>query len=301
LDTTQGTSGPEESGAVDYGRAGPTVVRMLLGARLRRLRQAAGITRDSAGDAIRSSGSKISRLELGRTGFKPRDVSDLLTLYGVGDDDAERSILLGLARQANDADWWHDYSDVLPAWFAPYLGLEQAASIIRGYEVAFIPGLLQTPDYARAVVRLRDGVSEAEAEQRVALRMRRQQVLDRPSPPRLWVVIDETALRRPIGGRAVMLAQVDHLIQTSRLGHVTVQVMPFSAGGHAAGGAQMTMLRFPEELLPDVVYQEQIDSAVYLNKPADTVPYWNLLNQVATEALSPEASVAQLRRLSDLI
>jgi transcriptional regulator with XRE-family HTH domain len=273
---------------------------MLLGARLRRLRQAAGITRDSAGNAIRSSGSKISRLELGRTGFKQRDVSDLLTLYGVGDD-AERDVLLGLARQANTSGWWHAYSDVLPAWFEPFLGLEQAASIIRSYEVGFIPGLLQTPDYARAVARLLDGVSEAEAEQRVSLRIHRQQILHQPSPPHLWVVIDETALRRPIGGRAVMLAQVDHLIRMSRLGHVTVQVMPFSAGGHAAAGGQMTMLRFAEELLPDVVYQEQLDSAVYLNKPVDTVRYWNVLNRVATEAVPPDASVAKLRRLADLI
>ena len=301
MDATQGTPGPEEFGVVDYGQAGPTVVRMLLGARLRRLRQAAGITRDNAGRAIRSSGSKISRLELGRTGFKQRDVSDLLTLYGVSDDDAERAILLGLARQANDAGWWHGYSDVLPAWFEPYLGLEQAATIIRGYEVAFIPGLLQTPEYARAVIRLMDGVSEAEADQRVALRMQRQQLLHRPSPPRLWVVIDETALRRPIGGRAVMLEQVDYLVRMSRLINVTVQVMPFSAGGHAAAGGQVTMLRFPEELLPDVVYQEQMDSAVYLNKPADTVHHWNVLNRVATEALPPDASVAKLRRLADRI
>jgi transcriptional regulator with XRE-family HTH domain len=273
---------------------------MLLGARLRRLRQAAGVTRDSAGNAIRSSGSKISRLELGRTGFKQRDVSDLLTLYGVGDD-AERDVLLGLARQANAAGWWHAYADVLPAWFEPYLGLEQAASVIRSYEVGFVPGLLQTADYARAVARLPEGVSEAQAEQRVSLRIHRQQVLHRPSPVRLWVVIDETALRRPIGGRAVMLAQVDHLIRMSRLGHVTVQVMPFSAGGHAAAGGQVTMLRFAEELLPDVVYCEQLTSAVYLNKPADTDHHWNVLNRVATEALPPAESERKLRRLADLI
>ncbi len=300
MDTTQGTPGPEDSGLVDYGRAGPTVVRLLLGARLRRLRQAAGITRDSAGNAIRSSGSKISRLELGRTGFKQRDVSDLLTLYGVADD-AERAVLLSLARQANSAGWWHTYSEVLPAWFEPYLGLEQAASIIRSYDVQFIPGLLQTPDYARAVARLADGLSEAGTDQLVELRMRRQQVLHRENPPHLWVVIDETALRRPIGGRAVMLAQVDHLIRMSRRAHITIQVMPFSAGGHAAAGGPMIQLRFPEGLLPDLVYQEQLDSAIYLNKPAETVRYWDILNTVATGALPPEQSVAMLRRLADLI
>jgi transcriptional regulator with XRE-family HTH domain len=300
LDTTQGTPGPEDSGVVGSGPAGPTVVRMLLGARLRRLRQAAGITRDSAGTAIRASGSKISRLELGRTGFKQRDVSDLLTLYGVGDE-AERAVLLSLARQANTAGWWHSYSEVLPPWFEPYLGLEQAAGIIRSYDVQFIPGLLQTPDYAAAVARLADGISEPDVQQLVALRMRRQQLLHRDNPPHLWVVIDETALRRPIGGRAVMLAQVDHLIRMSRRRTITVQVMPFSAGGHAGVGGQMILLRFPEGLLPDLVYQEQLDSAIYLKKPAATVPYWNLLNSVATEALPPEQSTEMLRRLSDLI
>ena len=300
MDTTQGTPGPEDSGAVDYGQAGPTVVRLLLGARLRRLRQAAGITRDSAGSAIRSSGSKISRLELGRTGFKQRDVSELLTLYGVADD-AERAVLLSLARQANSAGWWHCYGEVLPAWFEPYLGLEQAASIIRSYDVQFIPGLLQTPDYARAVARLVDSLSEDGADQLVELRMRRQQVLHRENPPHLWVVIDETALRRPIGGRAVMLAQVDHLIRMSRHAHITIQVMPFSAGGHAAVGGPMIQLRFPEGLLPDLVYQEQLDSAIYLNKPAETVRYWDILNTVATEALPPGQSVDMLRRLADLI
>ena len=300
MDTTRGTPGPEESGVVDYGQAGPTVVRLLLGARLRRLRQVAGVTRDSAGDAIRASGSKISRLELGRTGFKLRDVSELLSLYGVGDS-AEREDLLALARQANAAGWWHSYSEVLPAWFEPYLGLEQAASIIRSYDVQFIPGLLQTPDYARAVARLADGLSEAGTDQLVELRMRRQQVLHRENPPHLWVVIDETALRRPIGGRAVMLAQVDHLIRMSRRAHITIQVMPFSAGGHAAVGGPMIQLRFPEGLLPDLVYQEQLDSAIYLNKPAETVRYWDILNTVATESLPPEQSVDMLRRLADLI
>jgi transcriptional regulator with XRE-family HTH domain len=300
MDATQGPPGPDDAGVLDYRQAGPTVVRMLLGARLRRLRQAAGITRDGAGSAIRSSGSKISRLELGRTGFKTRDVSDLLTLYGVADD-AERATLLGLASQANTAGWWHAYANVLPPWFEPYLGLEQAASVIRSYEVQFIPGLLQTPDYARAVARLTDGISEAEAEQRVSLRMHRQQMLSLDRPPRLWMVIDEAALRRPIGGRTVMQEQVDHLISMSRRPNITIQVMPFSAGGHAAAGGQLTLLRFTEGLLPDVVYAEQLDSAIYLNKPADTVRYWNVLNSVATEALQPEQSIETLRRLLDII
>jgi hypothetical protein len=300
MSATQGSPSPEEAGVLDYRQAGPTVVRMLLGAQLRRLRETAGITRDAAGIAIRSSGSKMSRLELGRTGFKHRDVADLLTLYGVHDD-AERATLLGLARQANQAGWWHPYGDVVPAWFEPYLGLEQAASVIRTYEVQFIPGLLQTPDYARAVARLDGTISEAEAEQRVTLRMHRQHVLDRASPPHVWAMIDEAALRRPIGGRAAMRAQVEHLVTMSRHSHITIQVMPFSAGGHAAAGGPVTLLRFPEGLLPDVVYLEQLGSAVYLSKPADTLHYWNVLNSLATEAQPPERSTETLRRLPSVI
>jgi transcriptional regulator with XRE-family HTH domain len=300
MDTTQGTPGPDDAGVLDYRQAGPTVVRMLLGGRLRRLRIAAGISRDHAGSRIRASGSKISRLELGRTRFKPRDVSDLLTLYGLSDS-AERATLLSLAAQANAAGWWHSYSDILPAWFEPYVGLEQAASIIRSYEVQFIPGLLQTPDYARAVIRLADDITEADVEQRVTLRIHRQQVLHRARPPHVWAVIDEAALRRPIGGRAVIRGQVDHLLRMSERAHVTIQVMPFSAGGHAAAGGPVTLLRFPQGLLPDVVYTEQLDSAVYLNKPADTLQYWNVLNSLATEALPPEQSTQALRRFLDRI
>ena len=239
-------------------------------------------------------------MELGRVSFKERDVADLLTLYDVTDEE-ERQVFFALVRQANAPGWWHKYGDVLPSWFETYLGLEQAASVIRAYEPVLVPGLLQTEDYARAVARLADGVSEAQVEQRVSLRLQRQQILHRPDPVHLWVVIDETALRRPIGGRAAMLGQVDHLIRMSRLGNVTVQVMPFSAGGHAAAGGQVTMLRFAEELLPDVVYFEQMHSALYMNKPAETDHHWNVLNRVVTEALPPDESERKLRRLADLI
>ena len=179
---------------------GPTVLRMLLGAHLRRLREARGVTREDAGWEIRSSESKISRMELGRVGFKERDVADLLTLYGL-DDPEERDRLLALARDANTPGWWHRYGDVLPGWFQSYLGLEAAASLIRTYEVQFVPGLLQTREYARAVVLLGHGRAPAEeVERRVDLRMARQELLTRADPPQLWAVVDEAALRRPIGG-----------------------------------------------------------------------------------------------------
>src|SRR6266700_1724306 len=175
---------------------GPTVLRILLGSQLRRLRESKGITRAEAGYTIRASGSKISRLELGRVSFKERDVADLLTLYGVTDD-GERQALLNLADKANSPGWWHRYNDLLPSWFQVYVGLEDAATLIRTYEVQFIPGLLQTEDYARTVMSVgQAGAAAEEVERRVRLRTDRQRLLTRPGGPRLWAVIDEAALRR---------------------------------------------------------------------------------------------------------
>jgi transcriptional regulator with XRE-family HTH domain len=276
-----------------YEQAGPTAVRMLLGTRLRKLRESAGISRDDAGYAIRGSESKISRLELGRTGLKLRDVADLLALYGVSED--ERATLLAMAEHANAPGWWQAYSDVLPAWFAPYLGLEQAAETIRCYEVQFVPGLLQTPDYARAVLEIgADHDPELDTGQQVSLRIRRQQILRRPSPPRLWAVIDEAALRRPIGGASVARAQLKHLIMMTRLGHVNIQVAPLRAGVRAVADGPITMLRFPEAALADVVYLEQHTGASYLTKPADRQYFLKVLNRLATEAPPPSDTEAIL-------
>jgi transcriptional regulator with XRE-family HTH domain len=203
---------------------------MLLGTQLRRLREAKGISREAAGWEIRASDSKITRLELGRVGFKERDVEDLLTLYGVTDA-RDRATLLGLARSANAPGWWHRFSDLLPTWFQPYLGLESAAEIIRTYELQYIPGLLQTPDYARAVVKISHGNAPAEeVERRVTLRMERQQVLTRANQLQMWVVVDEAVLRRLIGGPAVMRGQVGSLIEATKLPNIRLQVLPFAAG-----------------------------------------------------------------------
>lgn len=284
------------SQAVGYGQAGPTAVRMLLGARLRSLREAAGVSREEAGGAIRGSESKISRLELGRTGCKLRDVSDLLDLYRVDED--ERASLLAMAENANTPSWWHGYADAVPAWFAPYLGLEQAAETIRSYEVQFIPGLLQTPDYARAVLEIGAGDNpELDIEQQVSVRLGRQEVLHRRAPARLWAVIDEAALRRPVGGTAVARAQLGHLIEMARLGHVNIQVSPFSLGGRAVAVGPVTLLRFPEAELPDVVYLEQHATAAYLTKPAEALYYRNVLNRLATEAPPPASTEAILSQI----
>ncbi|MGW4466456.1 helix-turn-helix domain-containing protein [Micromonospora sp. NBC_01796] len=274
---------------------------MLLGAQLRRLREANGVTREAAGWEIRASESKISRMELGRVGFKERDVADLLTLYGVHDD-GERAVLLGLARDANEPGWWHRYGDILPQWFQSYLGLEAASSLIRTYEVQFIPGLLQSRDYARAVVLLghRAAASE-EVERRVNLRMARQQLLTRPDAPQLWAVVDEAALRRPIGGPEVMWGQINALIEATKLPNVRLQVMPFASGGHAAAGGAFSILRFPDRDLPDVVYIEQLTSALYLDKRDDVDHYAAAMERVCVEAEPPARTPDILARiLADL-
>ncbi|WFE54514.1 helix-turn-helix transcriptional regulator [Micromonospora sp. WMMD1155] len=278
---------------------GPTVLRMLLGAQLRRLRETSGVTREGAGWEIRSSESKISRMELGRVGFKERDVSDLLTLYGVTEEH-EREALLKLARDANSPGWWHRYGDVLPTWFQSYLGLEAAAALIRSYEVQFVPGLLQTGDYARAVVLLGHGAAgAAEIDRRVALRMQRQQLLHRDNPPQLWAVVDEAALRRPIGGPAVMRGQLTALIEATKSPNIRLQVIPFAAGGHAAAGGAFTILRFGDQELPDIVYIEQLTSALYLDKRDDLDYYAVAMERLCVEAEPPERTPDILRRLLD--
>lgn len=280
--------------------SGSVVRRMLLGSHLRRLRESQGITREKAGYSIRSSESKISRMELGRVSFKTRDVEDLLTLYGVTDE-AERTSLLSLAKEANVAGWWHSYSDVLPSWFPTYVGLEAAAHLIRSYEVQFVHGLLQTEAYAHAVVsRGMKGASEAEIDKRVALRMERQKYLVAESAPEFHCVLDEAALRRPYGDREVMRGQLQHLIEISERPNVRIQVMPFSFGGHAGESGAFTVLSFPESDLTDVVYLEQLSSALYLDKREDIAQYERAIKQLQGDSPSPAESRDLLRGLLQL-
>ncbi|WP_405014162.1 helix-turn-helix domain-containing protein [Kitasatospora sp. NBC_01539] len=276
---------------------GSMVRRILLGSQLRRLREGRGITREDAGYTIRASESKISRMELGRVSFKERDVADLLSLYGV-DDAVEREALLGLVREANKSGWWHSFNDVLPNWFQTYVGLEEAAALIRTYEVQFIPGLLQAEDYARAVfAQSRPAVSPEELERRVSLRMRRQTLLTEGQSPRLWAVIDEAALRRPVGGPAVMRSQVQHLIDMAQRPNVVVQVMPFRFGAHAGESGAFSILRFPEQDLADVVYLEQLTSALYLDKRDDVDAYIQVMERLCVDSLTPDQTVDLLAGL----
>lgn len=275
------------------------VRRILLGSQLRRLRESRAITREEAGYHIRASESKISRMELGRVSFKERDVADLLTLYGVTDE-PERAALVSLAREASASGWWHSYSDVLPSWFQTYVGLEESAALIRTYEVQFVPGLLQTEDYCRTVTRLgQPSAPDDEVERRVGLRTRRQKLLVAEHPPRLWAVIDEAALRRPLGGPQVMRAQLQKLIDLSREPNITIQVMPFRFGGHAAEGGAFTILRFPDQDLPDVVYLEQLTSALYLDKRDDVDQYSQVMERLCVDSLQPDRTVDQLKRILD--
>jgi transcriptional regulator with XRE-family HTH domain len=273
---------------------------MLLGSQLRRLREARGITREAAGYSIRASESKISRMELGRVSFKTRDVEDLLTLYGITDEQ-ERASLVSLAREANVAGWWHSYSDVLPSWFPTYVGLEGAASLIRAYEVQFVHGLLQTEAYARAVVRRgMKGASKADVDKRVALRLERQKYLVDESAPEFHIVLDEAALRRPYGDREVMRGQLQHLIEISERPNVRLQIMPFSFGGHSGESGAFTLLSFPESDLSDVVYLEQLTSALYLDKHEDVTQYEKALKELQQDSPGPDESRDLLRGLLQL-
>jgi transcriptional regulator with XRE-family HTH domain len=281
------------------GGGGPTVQRMLVAARLRRLRTEMGLTREEAAEAIRASEWKIHRLENGQVGFKERDIVDLLRLYEVTDP-GEVADFVALAREANTPGWWQHYGDVLPSWFRTYVDLEAAAALIRTYEGQFVPGLLQTDDYMRAVVygaHLED--SGEEVGRRVRLRMARQILLTSEQPPRLWAVVDEAALRRPVGGREVMRGQLERLIEATKLPNVTLQVLPFDAGAHPAMVGSFSILRFPEQELPDVVYLEHLTSAIYLNKPEEVDQYLHVMESICVRAAAPDRTAELLGKILD--
>ena len=285
----------------NFGRraSGPTVQRIVLGAQLRRLREAKEITTEHAAGAIRGSHSKISRMEHGRVGFKDRDVSDLLTLYGVTDPD-ERASLLTLAREAGNPGWWHDFGDLLPHWFEPYISLEAAASVIRNYEVQFVPGLLQSRSYAREVIRLGHGsISDEELNRRVELRMGRQRLLSKVTAPRFWAVLDEAVLRRPIGGSEVMREEIEYLIKMAEHPAVTLQIVPFRVGGHSAAGGPFSILRFAEPELSDVVYLEQLTSALYIDKPTEVDRYLEVMERLCVQAEAAADTVKLLEKIHD--
>jgi hypothetical protein len=261
-----------------------------LGTQLRRLREASGVSAEAAGYAIRASHAKISRMELGRVGFKERDVSDLLTLYGITDEQ-ERRAFLALARGANVPGWWHQYSNILPSWFEMYLGLEQASSVIRTYQPLFLPDLLQTREVAHAVIQLgHPDATPSDIERRLALRMTRQEILVQPGALNLWVVFDEAVLWR-LDQRSTMRAQIQHLIKMGELPNVRIQVIPIYFGVHVAVSGPFAIMRFSEPDLPDIVYLEQLTSALYLDKSQDVQHYLMVMDRLCVAAKSPAETI----------
>lgn len=278
----------------------PTARRMVLGAQLRRLRESRGISRADAGYAIRGSESKMSRIELGRVSFKERDITDLLTLYGVRNA-TERDAFLEMVEHSNRPGWWHRYSDVIPSWFNDFVGLEESASRIQTFQHQFVPGLLQTEDYARAVVSQgKPAVDDEDVDRRVTLRLQRQKILARPDAPRFWAVVDESVLHRQIGGRDVFKAQIEMLLELTSMRHITLQILPYAHSGLAAEGA-FTVLRFADEDLPTIVYIEHLRGALYLDRPDEIEAYSRVLDVLSVDAETPVDSRELLKKvLADL-
>jgi transcriptional regulator with XRE-family HTH domain len=272
---------------------GPTVLRILLGSQLRRLREGRGISAQDAARSIRGSESKISRIELGRNAVREIDVADLLTLYGVTDPE-EREQLLTLASQANRPGWWYRYNDILPSWFQAYIGLEEAAASIRVYEPQFIPGLLQTEDYAAAVLALGD-IPAVETERHVILRKERQRRFA-SGELRLWAILDEEALRRPIAGPAVMRDQLSSLLKASESSNLTLQVTRRGTGGHLAPSG-FSILRFADPTMQDIVYVEQLTSALYLDKRQEVDRYLLAMERMSFVSAQPRESAELVRSI----
>jgi transcriptional regulator with XRE-family HTH domain len=276
-----------EVDAVAVRRASPTVRRRRLGAELRRYREAAGLTIDLVADRMECSTSKVSRLETGQTGASPRDVRDMLALYQVPPDEIED--LVGLARQARQKGWWQPFGSVLTG---AYVGFEAAASRIRSYEAQCVPGLVQTEAYARALlVAVRRELTEAEREDRIRVRMARQALLTQDDPMDFWVVLDEAVLARPIGGPGVMRAQLDHLRMVAGLPNVTVQILPFSAGAHSGMEGSFSILHYPEEADPDVVYVAMATGGVFQEKPDELSRFSTVFDHLRANALPPAESL----------
>ncbi|AXB43889.1 helix-turn-helix domain-containing protein [Amycolatopsis albispora] len=274
---------------------GPTVRRRRLAGELRRLREAAELTIDEVGEKLECSASKISRIETGHVGVTPRDVRDMLELYGLVGD--EREALVQLAREARKRGWWHAYNEVFTGTF---VGLEADASSLRAYQALLVPGLLQTERYARTVIRaLRPDADETELKRRVAARMARQELLTDPSPPEYWAVIDEAVLHRRVGGCEVMAEQVSRLLEVARLPHVTLQVVPFGAGAHPGMEGPFLILGFPEQADPDVVYVDSTSSGLYLEMPDDVRRYTLMFDHLRATALKPDDSVELIAESAD--
>ncbi|UED83360.1 helix-turn-helix domain-containing protein [Streptomyces profundus] len=274
-------------------RSGPTVGQIVLGLRLRELRERAGCSFAEAAAALSVNTTTVRRMEKAEVGLKPLYVKALLERYEVPAEESRS--FLRLVEEANRPGWWHRFRDVLPDWFSLYVSLEGEASLIRAYEPHCVPGLLQTAGYARALLRTGfPGASDEELERRVALRMERQDLLSRPRAPLLWAVVEEHVLRRRVGTSAEMLQQIDRLIEATQLPNVTLQIMPFSAGPHPGMFGPFQLFRFEIPELPDIIYVESLTGATYLDERPDTVAYLEVLDRMGTQAASAQDTEALL-------
>jgi transcriptional regulator with XRE-family HTH domain len=276
-------------------RRSPTIRRRRLGAELRRYRDAAGVTIDVVAERLGCSPSKVSRIETGHTSATPRDVKDMLDIYGV--DGGETEELVQIAREARQKGWWHPFSTVLTG---AYVGLEAAARSIRAYEQQVVPGLLQTDKYAMAMIRAaRLGDTDQEIEQRVRVRMARQALLIQDDPIDLQVVLDEAVVSRPVGGDEVMRDQLHRLVEAARLPNVTLQILPFAAGAHAGMDGTFAILDFPDAEDPNVVFAENATGGLFLEKSDELRKYNSIFDTIRSSALSPEESRNMIAMLAE--
>ena len=265
------------------GGSAPTVLRMVLGKRLRHLREQAGVSFEDAARAIEVTPLTVRRMEKAEVGLRIPYVKELLRTYGVLAKEVDD--FLKLAREANKPGWWYKYRDVLPDWFSAYVSLESEATVIRLYEPHYVPGLLQTHDYAAALLRIGfPNESPEDIRRRVDLRLKRQDLLDKPEAPAVWAVLDETVLRRPVGGVEVMRAQIDHLSEVLEYPKVRIQIMRFAVGPHPGAFGPFHYFRFGFSELPDVVYTESLAGAQYFDQPADVVTYLEVLDRMSVQA-----------------
>lgn len=273
---------------------GPTMHRILLGARLRQLRTEALVTLDEAAEAIRASKSKVSRLENGMFPVKERDVRDLLGRYRVTDEGRRRDVL-AMVDKANRLGWWHPYRNLLPPNYARYLGLEEAASLIRVYDSQLVPALLQTEDYARAVLEFQyPSAPPDKLERGLRVRLDRQAVLAPPhgaDPPTLWMIVDEAALRRGVGGPEVMAGQIDRLIRAAKEPNIALFVLPLGMEGLAVPGGGFTILRFAGGHIPDVVHVGLLTASVLMDRPSEVEVYMRAMDRFSIVSLSQEQTL----------
>lgn len=265
-------------------RSAPTVGQVVLGRRLLDLRERAGLKREEAARILRVTAATVRRMEMAEVALKIPYLQLLLKAYGVSEEESDAFV--ALAEEANQPGWWQRFHDILPGWFSMYVSLEGAAGLIRSYEPHFVPGLMQTEEYARGVMESGAiGQTRPEdIERHVALRMHRQELLTREDAPRFWVVMDETALRRPVSGPEVMRAQIDKLLEITKLPNVTLQIAPFSSGPHAGTYGPFVLFRFAVPELPDMVYSEYLTGAVYLDARAEVATYLEVMDRMAAQA-----------------